>query len=186
MSAFFHEEHFENLNQIDKGEYENCIFKNCDFSDSDLSNFKFIGCHFMNSNLSLSKIYQTLFQKIHFSDCKLLGLNFNNCNDFSLSFIFENSQLNHSSFFKLKIKKTIFRNCQMKECDFTQTDFTESVFDNCNLEGAQFDFTNLEKTDFRTSFNFSLDPDQNKIKGAMFSKENVIGLLHKYNIKIES
>lgn len=185
MSEFFPDKDFENLSEITKGEYENCRFLNCDLSESDLSGFKFIDCEFQSCNLSLSKLSQTLIQKTFFKECKLLGMNFEDCSDFGLSFRFEDCLLNHSSFFKLNIKKTLFKNCQMEECDFTESDLTESLFENCNLAKAHFHYTTLEKVDFRTSFHFSFDPEENKIKNAKFSKENVTGLLDKYGIKIE-
>ncbi|MFV0304360.1 MAG: pentapeptide repeat-containing protein, partial [Moheibacter sp.] len=120
-----------------------------------------------------------------FSNCKLLGLNFNDCNEFSLSFTFTDCQLNHASFFKLKIKKIFFSNCKMMACDFIETDLTESVFENCDLQDTQFEYTQLEKVDFRSSYNLSFDPERNKLKNTHFSKENAIGLLSKYNIKID-
>ena len=38
----------------------------------------------------------------------------------------------------------------------------------------------LEKADFLTSYNYSFDPELNKIKGAKFSQAGVTGLLAKY------
>ncbi|MCZ4225284.1 hypothetical protein [Pedobacter rhodius] len=61
---------------------------------------------------------------------------------------------------------------------------TNSVFDNCDLLSATFDGTILEKTDFRTAYNYSIDPDNNRIKKARFSKAGLAGLLHKYDIQI--
>ena len=58
-------------------------------------------------------------------------------------------------------------------------DFTE-----CDFSGALFSRTILQKADFRTSYNFSINPEQNQISGAKFSLETLPGLLHKYNIKI--
>jgi hypothetical protein len=43
----------------------------------------------------------------------------------------------------------------------------------------------LEKADFRSAFNFSIDPEMNRMKKAKFSRTGVFGLLHKYNIEIE-
>jgi len=47
-----------------------------------------------------------------------------------------------------------------------------------------FENTILEKVDFSTSFNYSIDPEMNKIKKAKFSLPEVIGLLNKYDIEI--
>jgi fluoroquinolone resistance protein len=84
-----------------------------------------------------------------------------------------------------KIKKTIFKNSQLQETDFAETDLTSAVFDNCNLTQAVFDHTTLEKADFRTSYNYSIDPEINRIKKAKFSILGVSGLLDKYDIDIE-
>lgn len=116
----------------------------------------------------------------------MLGLRFDNCNEFGLSFSFEGCQLIHSSFYKTGLKKTIFRDCQLQEIDFSEADLTSALFDNCNLQHATFDSTILEKADLRTSFNFSIDPELNRIKKAKFSLSGITGLLDKYEIEIES
>ena len=85
-----------------------------------------------------------------------------------------------------KIKKTIFKNSQLQETDFAEADLASSVFDNCNLAQAVFDHTTLEKADFRTSYNYSIDPESNRIKKAIFSIFGISGLLDKYDIDIEN
>jgi len=62
---------------------------------------------------------------------------------------------------------------------------TSSVFDNCNLLQAVFDRTILEKADLRNSYNYSIDPEINRIKKARFSILGISGLLDKYDIDIE-
>jgi uncharacterized protein YjbI with pentapeptide repeats len=69
--------------------------------------------------------------------------------------------------------------------DFTETDLTESLFENCDLARATFANTMLEKTDFCTAYNYSIDPDLNRIKKAKFSTAGIAGLLDKYDILIE-
>jgi uncharacterized protein YjbI with pentapeptide repeats len=176
---------FDKNDLLAKGEYENCIFSNCNFADGDLSEFKFIDCTFNGCNLSLTKLGKTVFRDVKFKDCKMLGLRFDICNEFGLSLSFDGCQLNHSSFYKVKIKKTVFRNSQLRETDFTGADLTSAVFDNCNLEQAVFDHTILEKADFRTSYNYTIDPEINRIKKARFSISGVSGLLEKYDLDIE-
>ena len=51
--------------------------------------------------------------------------------------------------------------------------------------GAAFENTILEKADFRTSFNYSIDPGKNRIKKAKFSLAGIAGLLEKYDIEID-
>jgi fluoroquinolone resistance protein len=173
------------ITPLTKGEYEQCKFDGCNFNNCDLSNFKFIQCTFTNCDLSLVKLDKTILQDAVFKDCKMLGLHFYKCNEFALSFQFTNCQLNHSSFFNTKIKNTKFVNCQLKECDLTQADLTSALFDNCDLLDAHFENTNLEKADLRTSFNYQLAPELNKIKKAKFTLNGLPGLLSHYGIIIE-
>lgn len=106
---------FDKINLLEKGEYENCRFVNCNFAEADFSEFMFVNCHFTSSNLSLVKTMKTAFQNVIFKDCKMLGLHFESCNPFALSIGFYNSLLNHSSFYQMKIKKTIFKDSQLHE-----------------------------------------------------------------------
>ena len=170
---------------LQKGEYENCVFNQCDFSNSDLSEIKFIDCEFKSCDLSLAKIGKTSFRDVKFKECKMLGLRFDTCHDFGLAFSFEGCVLNHSCFAATKIKKTIFKSSQLQETDFTDSDLTGAVFDRCDLNRASFENTNLEKADLRTSFNYSLDPETNRIKRAKFSLTGICGLLDKYDIEID-
>ena len=62
---------------------------------------------------------------------------------------------------------------------------TSALLDHCNLERATFDQTILEKADLRTSYNYSIDPENNRLKKAKFSMEGISGLLDKYDIEIE-
>ncbi|WP_414727668.1 pentapeptide repeat-containing protein [Winogradskyella sp. UBA3174] len=60
----------------------------------------------------------------------------------------------------------------MQNIDFTDVEIKGASFSNYDLTDSLFDNTNLEKTDFYTAYNFSINPSQNQIKGTVFSKEN--------------
>jgi fluoroquinolone resistance protein len=59
-------------------------------------------------------------------------------------------------------------------------------FDNCDLKGAIFENTIVEKANFQTAYNYSIDPEINHVFNAKFSMPAVFGLLDKYKIIIES
>jgi len=172
-------------NPLQKGEYESCTFKNCDLSEADLADTRFIECTFINCNLSLAKFKKTSFQDAKFKDCKMLGLRFEHCEPFNLSLGFDNCQLNHSSFYQVKLKKTAFKNCQLQESDFTESDLSGAILDNCDIARSTFENTILERADLRTAYNYSIDPESNRIKKARFSLQGLPGLLGKYDIEIE-
>jgi len=170
---------------LPKGEYEKCVFMNCDLSNTDISGNLFLECEFTGCNLSLAKLTKTGFRDVTFKDCKMLGLQFGNCNEFSLSFSFDTCVLDHSSFYKLRLKKINFRNSKLEEVDFAECDLSGAVFDNCDMRGAAFDNTTLEKADLRTAHHYSIDPETNHIKKAKFSLHGIPGLLDKYDIEID-
>ncbi len=188
--AFIQDQNFDKLDYtqepLAKGEYENCTFTNCNFEETNLNDIKFMNCDFHDCNWSLAQLNGTVLREVKFKDCKMLGLQFETCNDFGLSFSFENCQLNHSTFFQMNIKKTIFRNCQLREIDFSESNLTNVVFDNCDLAQAIFINTVLDKADFRTAYNYSIDPESNRLKKAKFSILGISGLLDKYDIVIEN
>jgi len=155
------------------------------FYSGDLSHITFRECKFDSCDFSLARLKNTTLNDIHFVDCKLLGVQFEECNPFLLSVDFENCLLKLAVFNKLKLKKTRFKNCNLQETDFTETDLSGSVFDNCDFQRAIFHRTNLEKADFRSSFQYSIDPENNRIRKARFSRMGVVGLLDKYGIEIE-
>ncbi|SMP06167.1 pentapeptide repeat-containing protein [Chryseobacterium profundimaris] len=185
--AYFLDETFESagFSQIQKGEYENCIFRNCNLEYADLSGFSFIDCKFVGCNLSLTKLVSTAFRNVVFKESKMFGLHFDDCNEFGMSFSFDGCALNNSVFYKATIRKTIFKNSKLIEVDFTESDLSSSVFNNCDLSGAVFDNTNLEKADFRTSVHYAIDPLKNRLKKAKFSLSEIPGLLHQFDIEID-
>ena len=188
--AFIQDQNFDKLDftqePLVKGEYENCTFTNCNFEETNLNDIKFMNCDFQDCNWSLAQLNGTVLREVKFKDCKMLGLQFEYCNDFGLSFSFENCQLNHSTFFQMNIKKTIFINCQLREIDFSESNLTNVIFDNCDLAQAIFINTVLDKADLRTAYNYSIDPENNRLKKAKFSILGISGLLDKYDIVIEN
>lgn len=180
---------FEKVSFIDKkvnnSEFEDCVFKNCDFSNSDFSNNSFMDCEFIDCNLSMIQLVGTSLKTVHFKDCKLLGIQFNTCNDFLFDVSFQECVLDYSSFANRKMPKTKFDSCSMKEVSFIGCNLTSSVFENCNLDNAVFNDTQLAGVDFRTAYNYKIDPEFNPMKKAKFSNQGIVGLLDKYDIKIE-
>ncbi len=168
-----------------KGVYEECTFKNCNFNGIDLSGITFRTCTFNNCDCSLTKLRSTTLQDVRFVNCKLLGVQFNECNRFLLRLYFENCMLKLSVFYKLKLKNTAFKNCNLQEADFSEADMTGTLFDNCDLLLATFMHTNLEKADFRSASHYSINPEINRIRKARFSIPGVTGLLTTYDIEIE-
>lgn len=187
-SESFYKENFDLVdyseNRMPGETYEQCVFSNCNFFNSDLSRIAFTDCQFSNCNFSMTSIIDAAFKNVAFQQCKLMGIDFSKCDDFLFSASFTGCTLDYSIFEAKNLKKTKFDHCSLKDVDFSNADLTFAIFDSCDLLRATFYNSLLEKADFRTAINYSLDPAYNKIKKAKFSLEGLPGLLSKYNIEV--
>lgn len=93
--------------------------------------------------------------------------------------------MSFTNFYNLPIPKTRFSDCNLTNADFTEAKATAVHFENCILEGATFDRTDISKANFTTALHFTLNPATNSIKKAIFSKDNVSGLVQHHDIIIK-
>lgn len=114
-----------------------------------------------------------------------MGVNFGQCHDFIFEVSFDDCILDYSSFEKRKMSKTLFAKSSMKGVIFDNAELRQAKFLECNLEDAVFYNTNLQEADFRTAYHYTVNPNENVIKKARFSKDGLAGLLTQYNIVIE-
>jgi len=167
------------------GSYEECNFINCNFNCVDLSGMTFFKCIFEGCDASLVKLKNTSLQEVKFLDCKLLGVLFSECRKFLLELYFENCMVKLSHFAQMKLNNTHFKNCNLQETDFSEAELRGASFENCDLLQTTFFHTNLEETNFTSAFNYSINPETNRLKKARFSIPGVTGLLDTYGIEIE-
>ena len=78
----------------------------------------------------------------------------------------------------MKLKGTRFIGCDLQNTDFMETDLSNAVFKDCDLCYASFHHTNLEKADFTTARNYTLNP------AAKFSRYGLEGLLTGLGIEV--
>lgn len=163
-------------------EFDKCNFKQVDFSNCKIQNCIFSDCVLEDCNLSLAQLTKTGLSSVQFKNCKLLGVDFTKVRDFSFAVSFDNCILDYASFSRKKLRNTLFKKCRLQEASFQESDLTGSIFADCDLSRTSFSNTILYETDFTSAYNFSIDPDQNKMKKAKFSVSGLAGLLEKYNL----
>ena len=165
--------------------YEGYRFSDCSFGNANLSGLNFMNCVFENCDLSLASLRQTSLKEVRFLRCKLLGIQFGECNKFLLQLGFEQCMIRLSTFCGLNLRNTVFEGCDLQEADFSEADLSGAVFGHCDLHRATFFRSNLEKADFRSAYGYSIPPESNRLKKARFSMPDVLGLLDGYGIEIE-
>lgn len=166
-------------------DFERCTFTNCDFTACDFLGVAFTDCVFISCNFTEAKINYVALRDAQFIGCNFTGVNFAMVDSLLFSVEFKDCVLDYAKFYTLKIKGTIFSNCSLIAVDFMNTDLTGVIFDNCNLHKAVFIDAIANNADFATSYNFSIDPEKNKLKKAKFSEAGLKGLLEKYDIIVQ-
>ena len=171
--------------ETDNIHFEACQFHQCDFSNLSLRQTIFEDCTFTECNFSNAVCVDTAFRDCHFIDSKLVGLQLANCHPIGLSVQFTNSNLSHMNAHGKILKQTKFVQCEMQEVDFSDANLEKAIFNQCELNRAVFQNTNLQHADLRTAYHYVIHPHENKVKKAIFDKNNLEGLLTAFNITIK-
>ncbi len=188
ISEFYQQtfNHIESTNsRLSHGYFKDCQFTQCQLTEWDLSHSTFVNCVFNACQLSLCQLDQTAFQSVQFIDCQLIGLRFEHCNPFQFSIQAKSCQIMMCSFYKKTINKAQFEGCKIQECDFSESLLKQAKFMDCQLSGSTFMRTDLSEADFSSAYDFLIDPSQNKLKKAKFSRQHLDGLLMHLGIIIE-
>jgi uncharacterized protein YjbI with pentapeptide repeats len=164
-------------------EYYQCTFESCDFSNSSMGDAVFEKCAFQGCNFALTKFLVSL-REVKFLECKMTGADFTGIGKSSNTLVFEKSILNYAAFVGCKLRRSVFRESTIVESYFDESDIAHSVFEHCDLSRTSFHNTNLEKVDFSTAYNFTINPATNRLKKAIFSRDNLTGLVAHLDIVI--
>lgn len=180
------EEEFINLKSKDlyKIYFDNCTFKNCDFSKSIIHTCKFTECTFIGCDLSLSILKSSTFNDVKFENSKLIGVSWSSCEEpFNINFY--SCNISQNLFHMLDLRCMRFENSIIKDSGFEECNLQQAIFDNCDLELTTFIKNNLKKADFETSKNYLINPNLNDIQDAIFSLPEALSFLSLLPIKIK-
>jgi len=165
--------------------FDDCEFSDCEFFDCSFRNAAFSECVFNNCNLSNISLTQTKIGEVLFVECKLVGLNFSGCNKLLFSIKLDKCIVQMCNFSGLKMNDFSFAGSEFKDCDFYEVNLSSADFTKCNLEGSLFELCDLSEADFRMATNYTISPNQNKLKKAKFSMPEVLSFLAPLEIEIE-
>lgn len=167
--------------------FEYCTFTNCAFTEAKVLACTFLDCTFERCDLSLSSVRDSVFTRVDFRECKLMGINWaeiEQTNQFFKPFDFTNCNLNYGTFIGLDLKKVRLVECSALDADFAEADLTEAICTGTDFAESRFLHTNLSQADFTNARNYRIVPDLNTLKGAKFSLPEALSLLRNMEIVI--
>lgn len=187
VSDEFSDQTFESLEQkeamIEGRHFENCTFRQCNFSGAALRNCRFVDCVFERCDLSNVNLQGASFRAVTFRGCKAMGTNWPRAASVT-HLNFEESVISYASFVGLTLKKSTFVKCVAREADFADANLSEVDLRGTDFAGARFAKTNFTKADLRGATNYSIRPDSNTLKKAKFSLPEATLLLHGLDIEL--
>jgi fluoroquinolone resistance protein len=183
----YYQEHFAGLNLIGEWirskEFEDCRFEHCRFTGCNFFECAFLDCSFADCLFSTTELPTCSLIGIHFTDCKLIGLDWTQASNLR-GLTISKSTLDYSVFHGLKLKNLKFLNCICKEVDFQEADLTDASFEGTDLEKSLFSHTNLTNTNFASATNYWIDARNNTLKRATFTLPEALSLLKPFDITL--
>lgn len=167
--------------------FEGCTFNGCVLDEVVLRNSDFVDCRFEASSLSQTKFPGTSFSDCVMTGCRALSVGWSQAvpNTVSLSpLTFESCKLIYSSFVGMKLRRWAFIDCDLTEADFTDAVLTNAALKNCNLAQARFAGADLRDVNLITSYNYSFDPRDVKVKGLRVTADGGAQLLRVFGIDV--
>jgi len=168
--------------------FEACEFKSCDLSEALFNNCRFLDCDFNGCNLSAIALNNCRFNDTRFKNCKLLGVDWGKVAWPNIVLVdlvsFEQCILNDSSFHGLTLKGLKLVDCRLLEVDFREGSFVDADFSYSDFTGSLFNRTTLTAVNFCEATNYSIDINNNFIKGAKFTRIEALSLLDGLEIEL--
>jgi uncharacterized protein YjbI with pentapeptide repeats len=70
------------------------------------------------------------------------------------------------------MKGTTFTDSSLVAVDFMSTNLTAVLFSNCDLYRSEFEGNRRRKADFRTSYNYSIDPTKTQLNFQLMKQKS--------------
>jgi uncharacterized protein YjbI with pentapeptide repeats len=165
-------------------EFYKCRFSECYFFKTRFIDCEFENCTFEKCDLSLIALTGSRLLDVEFTDTKILGV------DWTLlkkpyRFSFNRCKLDNSSFFRMELNSLNMIECSAREADFIEANLTKMVFAYTDLYHSRFNGANLSFANFSNAINYSIDPNQCKLKKTIFTMPEAMQLLSAFDVVIK-
>jgi len=168
--------------------FERCTFSHCTFAESTFDGCIFRDCSFIDCACRLIHVPKSRFVNVKFDKCDLTYVNWTEgvwpkaAGSNALTFTATN--VSHSTFTGLALKKLIMTGCTAHNVDFAQTDLLQAKCVETDFTDSRFHNTNLTEADFSRAVGYVISPVTNKVRGAKFSLPDVLSLLAAFEIVV--
>ncbi len=160
--------------------FDDCEFRSCRFDHGSFGGVIFSTCRFDQCQLTLVSLKHATLADVEFVGCKLVGVNFSECDDLRFSITLNESVLDSVVIFDRRMKGTRILGCRVRDSELSGNDLRNADFSGTTFERTNFSRCNLENADFSSCRGYLIDPSTNRLKNAKFSlpeAESFLGFL---------
>jgi fluoroquinolone resistance protein len=165
--------------------FDSCTFRGVDWSGKDLRGARFEDCVFHECDWSNARMLGVGLQDVRFEKCKMVGVDFAVCNTLGWKVQVVDCRLDSANFEGMDVRGMTWKGGRAQGADFTGAQADGVDFDGVDLTDAVFERTRLEGANFRTAFGWRIRPEENRIRGAKFRRDDLAGLVAGWNIDLE-
>src|SRR5258707_7426057 len=171
---------------VGRRSFDHCTFSHCSFQETVFQNCKFRNCTFLDCDLRLMHVTGSTFRDTVFKSSAVTGVNWVE-GSWSKTGLLESigvidSEISHSTFLGLELRKMVIPECVAKNADFAEANLTEADCTYTDFTESRFLRTELSGTDFTHARNYAIDVSLNTVKQAKFSLPEAVNLLRCMNI----
>lgn len=164
--------------------FEACTIEGADWTGKDLRGARFEECTLLECDLSNVRTLGLGLQDVMFQGCKVVGFDFASCNTLGLVVRLEECVADSAYFEGMDAKGVAWKGGRAHGADFTGANLEGAVFDGVDLTDAVFERTRLEGADFRSATGWRIRPDENRVRGAKFRREDLEGLVSGWHLDL--
>jgi fluoroquinolone resistance protein len=161
-------------------EYDRCRFVECVFESAQLRRVVFLGCEFVDCDLSLATFIDCRAVECRLIGCRALGVTWTGLERSLVArvpFAFERCRLDLGSFRGADVSGSVFTDCSLREVDFTDARLRGADLTHADVGGATFLRTDLTDAVLVDATNLEIDPRHTRLTGATFSVDGALALL---------
>ncbi|WP_409421500.1 pentapeptide repeat-containing protein [Pseudaeromonas sp. ZJS20] len=168
--------------------FEGCQFIGGDFTQAVLRRCQFIDCQFTGCNLSLVAWPASQLRQVQFVGCKLLGVDWTQLAwpvpALGAPLSLRECLLDEGNFFGLPLTDLVLSGSRLRRADLREADLRRADCQGCDFAGALFGHTDLRGADFGEASDYDIDPLNNRLQGARFSRFEALRLLAGLGIEL--
>ena len=166
--------------------FEACTFDDLDLTGFDLRNTRFENCTFRKCTLADVRLTGVRLHGVHFEHCTLPRLRWSTLDTLVLDFTLVDCRAPHGRLGRDGPPRHPIQGHRSERRQLLQDRCPrKTAWTDCRLRDVVFDRTDLREADFRGATGWTIDPAENRLRGARFDANDLTGLVQSLGIQLD-